>query len=342
MSSLGALALRIPSLLVQGQTPLFKVISVIQGAKLSDSSPTPNSAKAFFVIVADLCHCDPSEQGNGLAAGEVLPRVPDEGRAQPWSTPATPGLLREPQLHHLQPGLRHSSTSGLSDAWGMTCTEKQQNSFKTCSLLNLLIILLWEDDAICTSLLQTGSLSPEIWAHTGATGTSPCRNGTIPPAHTTDTSTALLLLQGASASPGVSHTSEQGQTGWGAQPGAAGPFSSWDTSVSSTPAALQAVQLSPPQNLPGTHPAWRLRLGRGTSSPWCPVRASRLPLCQQQQQPAPCCSTAAPLKPSVQHLQQCPSWGSASIHQLSCSCSAWHSWAGQHAGLAAQQGQSTP
>lgn len=48
MSSLEALEFSIPRLLVQGQNPLFKVISVIQGAKLSDLSPTLNSAKAFF------------------------------------------------------------------------------------------------------------------------------------------------------------------------------------------------------------------------------------------------------------------------------------------------------
>lgn len=50
VSSLEALEFSIPRLLVQVQNPLFKVICVIQGAKLSDLSPTPNSAKAFFCL----------------------------------------------------------------------------------------------------------------------------------------------------------------------------------------------------------------------------------------------------------------------------------------------------
>lgn len=67
VNSLESLAFSIPCLLVQGQNPLLKVISVIQGVNLSDLTPTPNSAKAFFfVIMAVLCHCDPSEQCNGL------------------------------------------------------------------------------------------------------------------------------------------------------------------------------------------------------------------------------------------------------------------------------------
>lgn len=125
----------------------------------------------------------------------------------------------------------------------VACREKQCNSFKTFSLLNLLIIFPWEDYAICISLLETGSLSPEIWAPTAPTrekhlkGTAPSLHPATQQPHIIPSSTALLLLQGTTA-PGLSHTTEKGQTGMGSSAkGCRSLQQLGDTSVSSSSAA---------------------------------------------------------------------------------------------------------
>lgn len=123
------------------------------------------------------------------SAGKALPRCPAAGVSGSVQCTAlehhsaVPGLLlgslSRGGAGYAQlpaPAVRGGCTAAslwISDACGMTCREKQSNSFnsfRTFSLLNLLIILPWEDSAVCISLLETaGSLPPEIWNHTGPT-----------------------------------------------------------------------------------------------------------------------------------------------------------------------------